>query len=78
MLILRRILNQNYLRNCYQLAKKYSTASEPIDFNLIKHKTKVPLQPVVSTDDIKTEKVAIDKLTLELLERLSLVNLNDQ
>lgn len=60
-------------RACSTVSKKPA-----LDFNDIKHPTKVPLKPVISTDAIKTEKVKIDKDTIELLMRLSLVNLSDE
>ena len=59
-------------RACSTLSKKPA-----LDFTDIKHPTKVPLKPV-SADAIKTEKVNIDKNTIELLMRLSLVNLSDE
>lgn len=55
----------------------YSTNST-FDVNDIKHPTKVPLKPVVSLNAIPSEKISIDQPTIELLMRLSLVNITDE
>lgn len=55
-----------------------STGKEKFDVLDLKYKSKVPAKPTVSLDDYKTEKITIDKDTIELLQRLSLVNLSDQ
>lgn len=72
--------NYALIRSLYRVTRACSTSSKKpeIDFNHIKHPTKVPSKPVVSVDEIKTEKVKIDKETIELLTRLSLVNLSDE
>lgn len=75
-----RFLNHASLRSLHKATKAYGTVTKKpaIDFNSIKHPTKVPFKPVVSVDAIKSEKVKIDKETIELLMRLSLVNLSDE
>lgn len=55
----------------------YSTNSA-FNVNDIKHPTKVPLKPVVSLNAIPSEKISIDQPTIELLMRLSLVNITDE
>lgn len=75
----RNVINNVLLRSVHrsvQTCKQLST--KPIlDFNDIKHPTKVPLKPV-TTEPIKSEPVKVDKETVELLMRLSLVNLSDE
>lgn len=68
------------LRLLQKVSRAHSTLLKKpaIDFNHIKHPTKVPLKPVASVGPIKTERVQIDKDTIELLMRLSLVNLSDE
>lgn len=66
-----------HLKNISHVKAAFSSKSI-IDVNDIKHPTKVPLKPVVSLDAIPTEKVNIDEKTIELLMRLSLVNITDQ
>lgn len=72
---LRRLL----LRTSFYTKRAWSTSTNKsaLDFNYIKYPTKVPLKPVLS-NAIKSEKVNIDKETIELLMRLSLVNLSDE
>lgn len=76
----RNFFNNLLLRSMFKATRACSTVSKKpaLDFNDIKHPTKVPLKPVISTDAIKTEKVKIDEDTIELLMRLSLVNLSDE
>lgn len=76
----RNIFNDVMLRSSFKAIRVCSTVSKKpaLDFNDIKLPTKVPLKPVISTDAIKTEKIKIDKDTIELLMRLSLVNLSDE
>lgn len=62
----------NITRACHTSSKKSA-----LDFNDIKYPTKVPLKPI-ATSTIKSEKVTIDRETIELLMRLSLVNLSDE
>lgn len=66
------LLVNNIIRN------KSAASSIKFDVRDIKNKTKVPLKPVVNVNDIKTEKIDIDNSTIELLQRLALVNLSDQ
>lgn len=75
------IASRQLLRNTFTRAivrQNTTFGKAKLDVNQIKHKTKVPLKPFISISDIKTEKVSIDKDTIELLMRLSLVNLTDQ
>lgn len=67
------------LRSSFKAITAFSTSSSKsiLDFNDIRHPTKVPLKPIAS-DSIKAEKVTIDRGTIELLMRLSLVNLSDE
>lgn len=76
----RSIFNRVLKRLTYKATRACNTISRKpaLDFNAIKHTTKVPLKPTVSTEPIKTEKVKIDNDTIELLMRLSLVNLSDE
>lgn len=74
MLTLRRTVAPTIWRVCAQVANK----STIVDFNTIKHKSKVPLKSTASIEPIQTNKVVIDKNILELLERLSLCNLSDK
>lgn len=76
----RSVFSNVLIRSLYRTKRACSTVSKKpaLDFNHIKHPTKVPLKPVVSANAIKTEKVTIDKDTIELLMRLSLVNLSDE
>lgn len=55
----------------------YSTNSA-FDVNDIQHPTKVPLKPIVSLNAIPSEHISIDQPTVELLMRLSLVNITDE
>lgn len=75
----RTFLRHVLLRSSYKAQRAYSTSLKKpaLDFNDIKHPTKVPLKPIAS-NAIKPEKVKIDKDTIELLTRLSLVNLSDE
>lgn len=58
---------------------KEPVVSKQLNFKEIKHKTKVPLKPYVSTAPaVRTEKFKIDKETLHHLEKLALVNLSDK
>lgn len=66
------------MQNFYSVAKRSTTTAGNLDFDVIKYETKVPSKPAASTEPIKTEKILIDKGTLELLERLSLCNLSDK
>lgn len=66
------LLVKNIVRN------KSAVPSVKFDVRDIKNKSKVPLKPTVNVNDIKTEKIAVDNSTLELLQRLALVNLSDQ
>lgn len=66
------LLVNNIIRN------KSAASSIKFDVRDIKNKIKVPLKPVVNVNDIKTEKIDIDNSTIELLQRLALVNLSDQ
>lgn len=70
---------RSVLRNIPAFLPKtlYSTNST-FDLNDIKHPTKVPLKPVVSLNAIPSEKISIDQPTIELLMRLSLVNITDE
>lgn len=54
--------------------------TNPINFKQIKHKTKVPLEPYKSPTitNFHPQKFTIDKETIQLLERLSLVNLDSR
>lgn len=74
-----RVFFRNVLRTSYKTIRAWSTTTNKsaLDFNDIKYPTKVPLKPITS-DAIKSEKVNIDKGTIELLMRLSLVNLSDE
>lgn len=75
----RSLLKNVQLRSINRFTRACSTSSTTVlDFKAIKYPTKVPLKPVVSVDTIKTEKVKINKETIELLMRLSLVNLSDE
>lgn len=72
-------------RHCFKqsiinriVRNKSAIGAVKFDVHNIVHKTKVPLKPTVNINNIKTEKIAIDKATIELLQRLSLVNLSDQ
>lgn len=59
---------------------KEATTQQLLNFNEIKHQTKVPLQPHNSTVQ-STEaapKFEIDKESLELLEKFALVNIRDR
>lgn len=78
MLVLRRTLNRAFLQNCNLGVRRNSTVATPLNFDEIKYKTKVPAKPIASVEPIETEKITIDKSTLELLERLSLCNLSDK
>lgn len=78
-----RILPQKNIHFYREFLKRAKTTkasnSFALKFNEIKHKTKVPLKPIISTVSQKTApKITIDRQTLELLERLSLVNLSDK
>lgn len=67
------------LNTTKQSVQKCTFSSKPtFDVTDIKYPTKIPLKPVVSIDSIPTEKVNIDPQTIELLMRLSLVNISDQ
>lgn len=58
---------------------KEPVVRKQLNFNEIKHKTKVPLTPYVSAAPSEpTEKFKIDKDTLKHLETLALVNLSDK
>lgn len=57
---------------------KSAIGAVKFDVHDIKHQTKVPLKPTVNISDIKTEEITIDKATIELLQRLALVNLSDK
>lgn len=61
-----------------QIVRHHSAESSKFDVHDIKHKSKVPAKPTVSLRDFKTEKIAIETETIELLQRLALVNLSDQ
>lgn len=75
----RNFLKNVCLRSLNRSIRACGTTSKAVlDFKDIKHTTKIPLKPVVSVDSIKIEKVKIDKETIELLMRLSLVNLSDE
>lgn len=80
MLLFRRVFLLRSIQSHLALLKRAKSDQTPttLDYNQIKHRTKVPLAPVISTATKPTEKISIDKPTLELLERLSLVNLSDK
>lgn len=72
-------------RHCHKISiinqiVRYKSAAgkQPSDVYVLKHKSKVPAKPTVKLNDYKTEKIKIDKETIELLQRLALVNLTDQ
>lgn len=70
---------RSILQNISAFLRKNSySAYSTFDVNEIKHRTKVPLKPVVSLDAIPSEKVSFDQKTVELLMRLSLVNISDE
>lgn len=74
------LLRHTFIRSIHKaIGIAYSTSSKKsaLDFNDIKHPTKVPPKPVI-THTIKSEKINIDRDTIELLMRLSLVNLSDE
>lgn len=57
--------------------EKCSTKTKtPINFNELKFPTKVPLKPHKSNLKNSQETIEIDEKTIQLLERLSLVNLD--
>lgn len=60
------------------LRKIYHSTNSAFDVNDIKLPTKVPLKPIVSLNAIPSEKISIDQSTIELLMRLSLVNITDE
>lgn len=81
-LLCRTLIRNALLKPIINVTRVCSTSSSasnksPLDFNDIKHPTKVPLKPI-ATNTTKPEKVTIDKETIELLMRLSLVNLSDE
>lgn len=75
----RPFLQHILLRTSHKIVRRCTTlTNKPVlNFDDIKYPTKVPLKPIAS-DTIKSEKVNIDKDTIELLMRLSLVNLSDE
>lgn len=79
--VYRNILSFKSLRYYCSIVKNTNAAitSKNLDFNNIKHKSKVPLKPCITSDTAKSQaKFQISKETLELLEKLSLVNLSDK
>lgn len=54
------------------------TKKHRINFNELKYETKVPLNPVSDTIPDNTEEIVIESKTIQLLERLSLVDLNSK
>lgn len=50
--------------------------NQSIDFKQLKHPTKVPLVPHLNRLHQSTDRTEIDDQTVQLLERLSLVNLD--
>lgn len=66
------------LNKTFNLMRRSTSSTPSLDFEKINHPTKVPGKPVVSLNSIKTEKINIDKETIELLVRLSLVNITDE
>lgn len=60
-----------------EIHQKSATKTKPaINFKELKFPTKVPLQPHKSNLQVSQEKIEIDEKTIQLLERLSLVNLD--
>lgn len=54
-------------------------AREPLDFSELKFASKVPLKPHASPINlVKIDRIEIDEETLQLLERLSLVNVDSK
>lgn len=52
---------------------------EPLDFSELKFVSKVPLEPHVSPINlVKIDRIKIDEKTIQLLERLSLVNVDSK
>lgn len=52
---------------------------EPLDFSELKFVSKVPLVPHVSPINlVKVDRISIDHETIQLLERLSLVNVDSK
>lgn len=78
--LFRRKIHRNLLfKSTVNVTRACNTSSKTsaLNFKELKYPTKVPLKPI-ATSTIKSEKVTIDRETIELLMRLSLVNLSDE
>lgn len=79
MLQARRLASLICSRKYCSSARDFKSKSKSLNFRELKFESKVPVEPVAPPVSVESaEKFQIDKSTLELLERLSLVNLSDK
>lgn len=60
---------------CRQFCSSVAKNKEKVDFSRLHHASKIPNQPVVNDFKTSDDDIRIDVRTIQLLERLSLVNL---
>lgn len=72
-----RIINvRQYCKSVAKSIEESITTKEKLDFSILHHVSKVPNQPVKSNFTASSQEIEIDSKTIQLLERLSLVNLD--